>query len=84
MEVALKFGVLVGDQVRIQIKKIKDLKNCLKGKKSAAPVTNEIPSDNDPRLKLARGQLPQGSRGKLSEKVKKDMPTESVKTSVVR
>ena len=39
----------------------------------------EIPADNDPRLKLARGVLPQGTRGKLDEKVKKSLPTESAK-----
>ena len=47
--------------------------------KRAKEMPAEIPADNDPRLKLARGVLPQGTRGKVDEKVKKSLPTESAK-----
>ena len=47
--------------------------------KRAKEMPAEIPADNDPRLKLARGQLPQGTRGKVDEKIKKNLPTESAK-----
>ena len=48
--------------------------------KRAKEMPTEMPADNDPRLKLARGVLPQGTRGKVDEQLKKNLPTDVAKT----
>ena len=40
---------------------------------------NEMPEDQDSRLKLPRGQLPVGNRGKIEAEVKKNLPTNMMK-----
>ena len=44
----------------------------------------EMPDGQDHRLKLPRGQIPTGMRGKVDEALKKNLPTSFTKPNTLR